>query len=449
VTTINAPAPGTPMRIRPLTPAPLPKGRGELDSLSPWGEGGRRPGEGGRTAHRSIIAVAVTLVCSGLSLAADWPQFRGPHGNGTTDETNLPVKWSATQGVKWKAELPGKGVSSPVVAAGKVYVTCSAGPRDDQLFVLAFDATSGKELWRRPLTATGSTVCHPTTCMAAPTPVATADGVFTLFASGDLAAFDAAGNMLWYRSLVGDYPTVVNQVGMAASPVLAGGHLIVPMDNVGDSFIAAIDPKTGKNVWKTARPKDQVWVSPVVRTVGDKTEILFQAGKELVAYDAATGSKTWSYKQDGAYVPTPVLAGDQVLVPGRETLVGKLGTSGPEPAWKSTKLGTGNSSALIYRGGVYAANSGGIVTCCDAATGKIHYQERVKGPFQAAPVGADGKVYVVNEAGTTFVIQAGTEYKLLATNDLGERVLGTPAVSNKCLFVRTDKSLFCIGLGRQ
>ncbi len=394
---------------------------------------------------RSTLPVLILVGSAGFGHSADWPQFRGPHGNGTTDETNLPVKWSATQGVKWKADLPGKGVSSPVVAAGKLYVTCSAGPRDDRLFVLAFDAATGKELWRRPLAATGSTACHPTTCMAAPTPVATPDGVFALFASGDLAAFDAAGTLLWYRSLVGDYPTVLNQVGMAASPLLAAGKLIIPMDNVGDSFLAALDPTTGKNLWKTARPKDQVWVSPVVRTVGDKTEIVFQGGKELFAYDATTGTKTWSYKMDGAYVPTPVIAGDQVLVSGRETIVGKLGTAGPEPAWKSNKLGTGNSSCLIYRGCVYAANSGGIVTCADAATGKIHYQERVKGPFQAAPVGADGKVYVVNEAGTTFVIQAGAEYKLLATNDLGERTMGTPAVSGGRLFLRTDKSLYCVG----
>src|SRR5262249_46184718 len=162
-------------------------------------------------------------------------------------------------------------------------------------------------------------------------------------------AFDPAGNLLWYRSLVGDYPTILNQVGMAASPVLAGGHLIVPMDNVGDSFLAAIDPKTGKNVWKVSRTKEQNWVSPVVRTVDGKTEILFQSGKELIAYDAATGAKAWSFKQDAAYIATPLIAGGQILVPGREVVVGTLGTGGPVPGWKSTKLGTGNSSPLIYK----------------------------------------------------------------------------------------------------
>lgn len=381
--------------------------------------------------------------------AADWPQFRGPDRNGTSPETGLPVKWTATQNVKWKADLPGKGVSSPVVSAGKVYVTCSAGPRDDRLFVLAFDAASGKELWRRPLAATGSTACHPTTCMAAPTPVATADAVFALFATGDLVAFDAAGNLLWYRSLVGDYPTVLNQVGMAASPILAGGNLIVPMDNVGDSFLAAIDPKTGKNVWKVTRSKDQNWISPVVRTAGDKTEILFQAGKELVAYDAATGARTWTFKQDAAYIASPLIVGEQILVPGREVVVGTLGTGGPVPGWKSTKLGTGNSSPLLYQGLVYATSSAGLLTCADATNGNVLYQERIKGPFSAAPVGADGKVYVLNEAGTTIVVQAGPEFKVLGTNDLGERAMGTPAVSGGCLFIRTDQSLFCVGESRK
>lgn len=391
------------------------------------------------------LTLSFSFVVAASALAADWPQFRGPAANGVTDETNLPVKWSKSEGIAWKAEMPGKGVSSPVVFGTTVYVTSSAGPRDNQLYVLAFDSVTGKEKWRRKIAATGSTTCHPTSAMAAPTPVATADGVYALFATGDLVALDPAGSVRWYRSIVGDYPTVINQVGMAASPVMAGGLLIVPMDNVGESFVAALDPKTGENKWKVARPKDQNWVSPVVRTVDGKDEILFQAGKELVAFDAATGTRAWAFAQVGASIATPVIEGDQILIPGRPLVAGKLATGGPQPAWTSAKLSTGNSSPLLYRGHVYATSSASVLTCLDGATGKVHYAERTKGPFSAAPVGADGKVYVLNEAGQTTVWKAGAEVELLGTNDLGERAMGTPAISGGRIFIRTDKTLFCVG----
>ena len=341
--------------------------------------------------------------------------------------------------------MPGKGVSSPVVVGDVVYVTSSSGPRDDRLHLLSIDAKSGKVRWKRTLAATGSTTCHATSCMAAPTPVATADAVYALFATGDLAAFDANGNPLWYRSLVSDYPTIINQVGMASSPILAGGLLIVPMDNVGESFVAALDPKTGLNKWKIARPKDMNWVSPLVRTVNGKEEILFQAGKELVAYDVATGAKTWAFPHESSTIATPVIEGERILVPGKPLLAGKLGTSGPQSAWTSTKLSTGNSSPLLYRGRVYATSSSGVVTCVDAENGNVLFQERVKGPFSAAPVGADGKIYILNEAGQTTVWKASAEVEILSTNELGERAMGTPAVSNGRLFIRTDKSLFCVG----
>ncbi len=182
-----------------------------------------------------------------------------------------------------------------VVAANKVYITCSSGTRDDRLHVLCFDVTTGKQLWHRQLQGTGGTACHPKTCMAANTPAADETGVYALFATGDLVAFDADGTLRWYRSLVGDYPTITNQVGMASSPVLVKDRLIVPMDNSGDSFIAAVDTKYGKNVWKVERPRDINWVTPLVREVSGRTEVLF-AGlcrTHLIAYDAANGDKRW------------------------------------------------------------------------------------------------------------------------------------------------------------
>jgi len=153
---------------------------------------------------RFILAVSLPIALSLPLFAGDWAQFTGPNASGVSPEKNLPAEWSKDKGIKWKAELPARGVSSPVVVGNRVYVTCSSGSRDDRLHVLCFDAATGKQLWHRQLQATGGTSCHPKSCMAANTPVADESGVYALFATGDLAAFDADGTLRWYRSLVGD-----------------------------------------------------------------------------------------------------------------------------------------------------------------------------------------------------------------------------------------------------
>lgn len=397
---------------------------------------------------RLVLALLLTLPVTLTLSAADWPQFRGPAGAGVSAETRLPTEWGKDSGIKWKAALPARGVSSPVVAHGRVYVTCSSGIRDDRLHVLCFDAATGKPLWHRQLTATGGTAAHPKTCMAAPTPVADASGVYALFATGDVAAFDADGTLRWYRSLTGDYPTITNQVGMAASPVLVGDKLIVPMDNVGDSFLAAIDVRYGKNVWKVSRPKDINWVTPVVRKVGERTEVLFGAPTGLTAYDADTGEKQWTFKAGTGSIPTGTLDGDRLYLPNGGVTAFKLGEKGVTgPAvMKSPTLRTGFASPLVYGGRVYAVQSDGFISCGDAKTGKEHFKERSRGAHSASPVAGDGKVYFLSEKGATTVIKAGVNtYEVLAVNDLGEEGLGTPAIANGCIFIRTDKTLYCIG----
>jgi outer membrane protein assembly factor BamB len=397
-----------------------------------------------RAALGSVLTLTLALTLS----AADWPQFKGPNASGVSDEPNLPTEWSKDQGVKWKAALPARGVSSPVVAAGKVYVTCSSGRRDDRLHVVCFDAATGKQLWHRQLTATGPTACHPMTCMAAPSPVADATGVYALFATGDLAAFDPDGNLKWYRSLVGDYPAITNQVGMAASPVLVKDKLIVPMDNDGDSFLAAVDVRYGKNVWKVDRPRSINWVTPLVRETGGKTEVMFAGPNGLTAYDADNGSKRWLYKDGAGAIPTGSVVGDTLFLPTTGVSAVKLGPDGPTggPLMKAKELGSRHGSPLVYQNRVYAVDGNGFIAAADAKTGKTLFKERKKAAFSASPVAGDGKIYCVNEKGVTTVLKAGTdEFDVLADNDLGEEVLGTPAISGGCLFIRTDKTLFCVG----
>ncbi|HEV7384526.1 MAG TPA: PQQ-binding-like beta-propeller repeat protein, partial [Phenylobacterium sp.] len=249
---------------------------------------------------RKLIAIALAASLTGTLAAGDWNQFRGPGGSGVSDETGLPVKWSVgkdkQENVRWVADLPGRGVSGAVVGGGRVFVTACDWPQQKHLWVLCFDEATGKKLWQRTVLSTGGTQCHPKTCMAAPTPVTDGKNVYALFATADLVAYDADGNLLWYRSLVGDYPKITNQVGMAASPILARDMLVVPMDNPGDAFLAGIDLKTGQNRWKAERPRDINWVTPILRPRGAAgEEVIFQGTDELVAYELSSGKRAWGY----------------------------------------------------------------------------------------------------------------------------------------------------------
>jgi outer membrane protein assembly factor BamB len=397
---------------------------------------------------RFVLAAGLAVAPIVALPAGDWAQFKGPNASGVSPDKSLPVEWSKDAGIKWKAALPARGVSSPVVVGNRLYVTCSSGARDDRLHVLCFDSATGKQLWHRTLQATGGTACHPKTCMAANTPVADETGVYALFATGDLAAFDADGTLRWYRSLTGDYPTISNQVGMASSPVLVKDRLIVPMDNVGDSFIAAIDVKYGKNIWKAERPRSINWVTPIVREIRDKTEVLFAGPTGMVAYDAANGDQRWTFKGASGNIPTSVIEGDSLFMPVAGVTRVKLSDAGVagEPVWKLPAMQAGMSSPLVYRGKVYVANGQGFISCADAKTGKELYKERTKGAFSASPVAGYGKVYCLNETGGCTVLKADSDtFDVLATNELGEETLGTPAIANGVIFIRTDKAVYAIG----
>jgi outer membrane protein assembly factor BamB len=234
---------------------------------------------------------------------------------------------------------------------------------------------------------------------------------------------------------------------MASSPVLVKGKLIVPMDNAGESFLAAIDTKYGKNVWKADRPRDINWVTPLVRSVGDATEVIFDGPSGLTAYDADTGAKRWSSRLGHGSIPTAVLQGDTIYLPGGGVTAVKLGAKGPEGEDTKLKdLQLGMPSPLVYLGKAYAVSGNGIVSCAEAKSGKALYKERLKGAFSASPVAGDGKVYFLNEAGSCTVIDGkSSEFEVLATNELGGEALATPALAHGRVYVRTDKALYAIG----
>ncbi len=393
---------------------------------------------------RIVPVFLLTGLLASLAFAEEWTGFRGTAGRAVSNEVGLPTKWGKDEGLRWKAALPGRGLSNPVIAGGRIYLTACSGYRERRLHVLCLDEATGKQLWERTFTATGNTACHPFTNMAAPTPVTDGEAVYALFATGDLMAVERDGTLRWYRSLVGDYSGITNQVGMAASLALAGDVLCLPMDNAGDSFIAGLDKRTGKNLWKKSRAQDINWVTPLVVDAGT---VVFQNAAEATAVDPKTGKERWSVKGELMQIPSPTAGGGVVFLAGKliKAVRPRQDGSEPEVVWEAGAVTSSYPSPVYHRGHVYGLTSAAAV-CLSAADGTEVWRQRVDGPFAGSPVIADGKLYAVNEKGRTCVVDiSGEKPKLLARNDLEDTILATPAVANGAIYLRSDKYLYCVG----
>jgi outer membrane protein assembly factor BamB len=394
------------------------------------------------------------LVLASAINADDVPQFRGPGGLGVSKETDLPTKWSDREGLRWKAELPGRGLSNPVCAGGRVYVTATSAYQQKRQVVLCFDIKSGKKLWERQVSATGATQAHPKTNMAAPTPITDGEYVYALFATGDLVCYDKDGDLVWYRSLVGDYPTVGNYVGMASSPSIWDDVLLICLENVGESFAAGIDKRTGQNRWRIERPRGINWVSPVIIQNGGQPEVIFQGPNGIDAHDPNTGKKKWSaVKPRVTAYASPTFSDGVVFAAGDKFTALRPGKANAEPEilWQSLKLRPAYCSPIAYQRLLYVVGGAGVVHCADAKTGDTLWTHRIEpsGAYAASPLLADGKLYITSEAGVTTVLKAGKETKLLATNAIGDTILATPVASDGAIFLRSDRALYCIAKGRQ
>ncbi len=395
---------------------------------------------------RLVLSLAV-LALPTLATAADWTGFRGTGSAAVATDGDYPGKWTLKDNLRWKVDLPGRGLSNPIVAGGKVIVTACSGFKQRRLHVLCFDEKTGVKLWERQFTATGNTQCHPTSNMAAPSPVSDGKAVYALFATGDLAALALDGQLLWYRSLVSDYPDITNQVGMAASPALYRNVLLLPLENAGESFAAGLDTATGKNLWKVPRVRTINWVSPIVREKNGVASAIFYTGKEITAYDPLTGKVQWTMERGGSDITSATQGEGLLFVPGGEFRALRPRDDGgtPDVVWSSTRLGGAAGASPIYHAGrVYAMTSAGL-RCVDAKDGSEKWFQRVTGRFWASPVLAGDKVYTASEAGKVAVIRIGDKPDLLAEVDLGQKLLATPALANGALFLRTDEALYCVG----
>lgn len=376
--------------------------------------------------------------------AADWLQFRGPHGNGVSDEAGLAAKLE-TENIAWRSVLPGRGLSSPLILGERVFVTCASGPKQDRLHVICFDTKDGKKIWERQFWATGQTACHDKTGVAAPSPASDGQRIYAIFSSNDMVCLDRDGNLIWFRGLMRDYPEASNGLGMSSSLLVVGGVVVTVLENEGDSFTVGIDAATGLNRWKLSRPKFANWTSPILLpSAGGTPLVALQSSKGVVAVDPVTGKIIWNSLSEASRIPSLTLGGDVLYVPVAGITALKLDAENqpPKSLWQSAQLGPATASPVVVGEKLLTLNNASVLTCGDVANGKRLWQLRLKGPFSGSPVVAGNILYCVNEKGLLQTVDTSKpEGEIVSTLDLKETVLSTPAIANGALYIRGNNSL--------
>ena len=311
-------------------------------------------------------------------------------------------------------------------------------------------------LWERQLKATGRTMSHQKTSIASCTPCSDGNGIFALWSSNDLAAFNLDGDLLWLRGLTVDYPNVSNSLGMASSPIVIGETLVTVIENDSESYTLGIDVKTGRNLWKLDRPKAANWSSPVSWRATETSSpiVILQSSKGLTGVDPVSGSKLWDYTEGASTSSSSVVAKGVIYSPsnGITALTPRNDGKAPDQVWRSKLMNPSTISPVILDRLIFAFNSAGVLSAADVQSGEIRWKLRLIGPFSGSPVGANGRLIAVNEKGLVQIVDAtAPEGKLLGEmqlplkSDSKELILSTPAISGNRFFVRTDSALWSLG----
>jgi outer membrane protein assembly factor BamB len=414
------------------------------------------------------------LLFVSVSRAEDWPEFRGPFGNGhaTADDAppaGLPLHWSETENVKWKASIPYSGWSTPVVMGGQVWLTTATKEGND-FFVLCLDAETGQVRFNQKLFHADQPepLGNRVNCYASPSPVIERGRVYLHFGSYGTACLDTAtGKTLWQRT---DLPCR-HYRGPASSPVLFGDLLILSLDGVDVQYLVALDKKTGHTVWKTDRttawddldangkPKIEgdmrkAFSTPLIAEVQGKPLLISSGSKAIYGYDPRTGRECWKIHHGShTSVTRPVIGAGLVMFVtgmGKPELWavkpdGQGDVTSSHLAWKAgTKLVSKTSSPVVVGDLLFMVSDGGKASCLEIATGHELWREGLGGPFAASPIFADGRLYFFDQDGKATVIKPGRTYEVLATNKLESGCMASPAVSGKALFVRTKSHLYRI-----
>ncbi|MEP7272347.1 MAG: PQQ-binding-like beta-propeller repeat protein [Acidobacteriota bacterium] len=393
---------------------------------------------------RFVGALFLLLVCSGQ----DWPEFRGPGGQGISDEKGLPLVWSETRNVRWKVPVPGRGWSSPAIQGDRIWLT-TATENGKSLRAICLDRNTGAisqnvEVFR--VQEIGP--IHAKNSQASATPVLEGDRVYLHFGAYGTACITSTGEIVWKTRL--EYSHA--QHGSGGSPVLYNNLLIVSCDGQDVQFVIALDKTTGKTRWKRFREGNQAYSTPLVVRLPAGDQVISPGAFRATAYDPATGKEIWYVKYGDGFsnVPRPVYADGLVYIctgfqqPSLMTvrLDGRGDVTKSHLAWSSNRGVPLTPSPLIVGEELYLITDNGIATCVDARTGAEHWRARVGGNHSASPIYADGRIYFLSEEGESVVIEPGKQFKVLSTNTLDGQTLASMAVSGGSIFVRSLTHLY-------
>jgi outer membrane protein assembly factor BamB len=413
---------------------------------------------------RGFFAFVFALLSTTVILADNWPQWRGPHLNGTSSEKNLPVKWTTTENVTWKLAMPDRSGSTPIIWGERVFLNVAEG---DSLAIWCVDRAKGTVIWKQPLG--GGNVRMRKQNMSSPSPVTDGRTVWVMTGTGVLKAFDFNGKELWSREIQKEYGSFGLNWGYASSPLLYEDSLYVQvlhgMKTDDPSYVMRIDKKTGKNVWRVERPTNAIrespdsYTTPALLKYDNKLEIVITGGDVVTGHDPATGKELW--RANGLnpenhpfnrIVASPVVYEGIIYAPTRVKPLLAIKAGGRGDITESHRLwsfmnGPDVPTPVTDGKYFYVIDDRGVAWCLDAKTGQaIWGPERIKpGTYSSSPTLADGKIYITSEDGVTTVLKAGPKFEVMAENDMAEYCLSTISVSDGQLFLRTEKYLYCIG----
>jgi len=396
---------------------------------------------------------------TGSGSAVDWPQFRGPGGQGISNARNIPLNWGSSSNIVWRAEIPGVGWSSPVLRGGRLYVTTAVMATEKSnpsLRALCLDASSGKILWDTEVFVhTGSTNIHTKNSHASPTPVVEEDRLYVHFGHQGTACLDLDGKVHWRNTSLRYSP----MHGSGGSPIVVDDALIFSCDGESDPFVAALNKKTGQIIWKTARTVDAKkkfsFSTPLVIHPNGRSQVVSPSSGAVYGYNPKDGRELWRvrYAEGYSVVPRPVFGHGLVFIStafdNPEVMAIRPEEQGDitdtHVAWTLTKGAPKTPSMLLVGDELYFVSDGGIASCVDAKTGQVHWAERVGGNYSASPIFAAGRIYLQNEEGIGVVIAPGKTFQELARNSIGERTLASYAVTDGALFIRTEAHIYRVG----
>lgn len=388
------------------------------------------------------------------ALAADWPGWRGPRGDGTSDETGIPVRWSKTENVAWKTPIPGRGYSSPIISGDRVFLT-TCREKELQRVLLCLDRRDGRILWERVVLTAPLEKKHRLNSYASATPAADGKHLWVSFLDYPkmvVACYDLGGQLLWKVS-PGEFHSVH---GYCSSPVLYKDLVILNGDQDAPAFIVALEKSTGKERWRTDRPnRTRSYCTPIIVDAAGKKQLVLSGSKCIASYDPDTGKQWWSI--DGPteqFVASLVFANNLLFMtagfPTYHIMAirpdGHGDVTKTHVLWHRAKETHDYvPSPIAYGKYFFLVNDTGEASCWDAATGSKQWMERLGQHHSASPVSAAGLLYFTDDDGTTFVLRAGDRFDLVARNELNDECYSSPAIAHGQIFIRTLNHLVCIG----